>query len=124
MHVMVVEDDEALGQLLKRLLETVGYAVRVETRGATALSYMAEHKVDLVMLDIGLPDMDGLALAGKLRQTYHPWILPIMMLTGRDKPIEQLRGYAYGADAYLTKPCEPEEILKTAALLLGEAAIS
>jgi DNA-binding response OmpR family regulator len=54
-----------------------------------------------------------------VRQFFHPWTLPVLILTGMDKPVDQLRGFAFGADAYLTKPCEPEELIRTVSLLLG-----
>ncbi len=121
-RVLIVEDDEPLAHLLQLKLESEGFDVWTETRGTTALSYAAEHPLDLVILDLKLPDINGYEVAKELRKLYHPWVLPLLMLTGMDKPADQLRGFAHGADAYLTKPYEPDELSRTIALLLGEAA--
>lgn len=120
-RILVIEDDAAMARLLRVLLECAGYQVRAENSGAAALTEAAETPADLVILDLGLPDMNGYEVCRQLRQRFQPWSLPILMFTGMDKPVDQLRGFAFGADAYLTKPCEPEELLKTVALLLGHA---
>ena len=122
-RILVVDDDEAVARILRLRLESVGYHVHTEGGGATALLYAAEHPVDLVILDLRLPDINGYEVCRRLRQLFHSWSLPILMLTGLDQPVDQLRGFAHGADAYLTKPCEPSELLKTVALLLGEHAL-
>jgi len=96
--------------------------VASQTRGAAALSFAADHPLDLVILDLKLPDINGYEVAKELRKLYHPWVLPLIMLTGMDRPADQLRGFANGADAYLTKPYEPDELMRTIALLLGEGA--
>ena len=119
-HILVVEDEAALAQLLKWQLESGEFDVHVAHAGGAALQYAAEHRPDLVMLDLRLPDMHGYQVCRELRRLYHPWVVPILMLTGMDKPIDQLRGFAYGADAYMTKPYEPSELFKTISLLLGE----
>lgn len=119
-HILIVEDDEPLAHLLKMTLESEQCEVWMETRGTKALAYAAEHPLDLVILDLKLPDISGYEVAKALRKLYHPWVLPLLMLTGMDKPADQLRGFAHGADAYLTKPYEPEELMKTIGLLLGE----
>ena len=121
-RILIVEDDEPLAHLLKMKLESEGFEIWCETHGTAALSYAAEHPLDLVILDLKLPDVNGYEVAKELRRLYHPWVLPLLMLTGMDKPVDQLRGFAHGADAYLTKPYEPEELMKTIALLLGETA--
>lgn len=120
-RILIVEDDEALAELLKLRLEEEDFEVHVEPRGLPALNYASEHQLDLVILDLRLPDISGYDVAKRLRQLYHPWVLPVLMLTGMDKPVDQLRGFAFGADAYLTKPFNPDELMKTIALLLGEA---
>ena len=121
-RILVVEDDEPLAQLLKLKLESEGFMVHAVTRGMAALNYAADQPIDLVILDLKLPDVSGYEVAKELRKLYHPWVLPLLMLTGLEKPADQLRGFAHGADAYLTKPYEPDELMKTIALLLGEPA--
>ena len=119
-RILVIEDDEALVKLLRSILELAGYEVHAVRCGMTALDCVTDAQPALVILDLGLPDMNGYEVSRKLRQCFHPWSLPILMLTGMDKPVDQLRGFASGADAYLTKPCDPPELLKTVALLLGQ----
>ena len=120
-RILVIEDDAVMARLLRVLLEGTGYEVRTERSGAAALTEAADTPPYLVILDLGLPDMNGYEVCRQLRQRFNPWSLPILMFTGMDKPVDQLRGFAFGADAYLTKPCDPEELLKTVALLLGHA---
>ena len=119
-QILVVEDEEALARYLKWELESVGFEAQTVLLGKAGLQYAAEHQVDLVILDLRLPDIHGYQVAQELRKLYHPWAVPILMLTAMDQPIDQLRGFAHGAEAYLTKPCESSELLKTVGLLLGE----
>lgn len=121
-RILIVEDEEAIANLLKQYLDKEGFDVHVEWCGASALTYAAEHRPDLVILDLQLPDLHGYEVCKALRALYHAWTLPIIMLTGMDAPLDRLRGYAYGADAYLTKPFEPPALLPMITLLLGKAA--
>jgi len=119
-RILVIDDDPKQAKLLSALLGSVGYDVREEGSGTKALTCAAESQPDLVILDLGLPDMSGYEVCRRLRQYLHPWIMPILILSGWDKPSDQLRGFAHGADAYLTKPFDVPELLRTIALLLGE----
>ena len=119
-RILVVEDDQSLTKFLEQLLGTSGYDVETAGTGVGALRAVKEHQPHLVVLDLRLPDMSGYDVCKQLRQEFHSWALPILMLTGMDTPANQLRGYAHGADAYLTKPCDPPELLHTVNLLLGE----
>lgn len=121
-RILIVEDEAAIASLLQQCLEREGFDIHVESCGASALSYAAEHRPDLVMLDLQLPDLHGYEVCKALRALYHAWTLPIIMLTGMDAPLDRLRGYAYGADAYLTKPFEPPALVPMILLLLGKAA--
>lgn len=118
--IVVVEDDEQITRLLLLQLESAGYDVHTESSGRPALEYLLDHQPSLVILDLRLPDLDGYEICRELRKVYHSWIVPVMMLTGLGRPADQLRGYACGADAYLTKPFTQEELFETIALLLGE----
>lgn len=122
-RILIVEDDLSLARIMSRLLESVGYDVSHAPTGTAALAYADEHAIDLVILDLRLPDMDGYEVCAKLRHEFTAWSLPIVMLTGMDKPVDQLRGFARGADAYLTKPYDPPELIKTIGLLLGQATL-
>lgn len=122
--ILVVEDEADMAALLRERLESVGYEVHAEGSGGAGLAYVAEHQPHLVILDLRLPDLHGYDVCRELRKACHPWVLPILMLTAMDKPIDQLRGFAHGADAYLTKPFDSDELLKTVTLLLGETSIA
>jgi len=119
-QILLVEDETKISDVLADYLESVGFSVHSETHGAEAIKFAATHQPDLVILDLQLPDIHGYEVCKVLRQQYHSWVLPILMLTGMDAPMDQLRGYAHGADAYVTKPLEPPELLPTIELLLGK----
>lgn len=119
-RILVVEDDEALARITQAELSSRGFEVHTETRGGNALTYAADHPVDLVILDLGLPDMNGYEVCKQLRKLLHPWAIPVLMLTALQEPVDQLKGFANGADAYLTKPCGLEDLMKTISRLLGE----
>jgi len=118
-QIVVIEDDADMAALLKERLESVGYAVYTEGSGKGGLISAAEHRPDLVILDLRLPDLHGYEVCRELRKACHPWTLPIIMLTAMTRPIDQLRGFAHGADAYLTKPFDSKELLNTVTMLLG-----
>ena len=118
-RILVVEDEKTEARLLQLNLESAGFAVHTEGTGGAALRYAAEHPLDLVILDLKLPDISGYEVCRQLRKTRPEGVLTLM-LTGLVQPIDQLRGFAFGADAYLTKPCSITELMKTIFTLLGE----
>ena len=118
--ILVVEDDPEVAQVLRGRLESKGYETHIETTGESALNYAAKQGPDLVLLDVSLPDMSGLQVSKQLRKLYSRRELPIVMLTAKDQPVDQLYGLAHGADAYLTKPYNPSELTQTIKLCLGE----
>lgn len=123
-QVLIVEDEKGVAEVLKRRLESSGYATHTVARGKDALCYAAEHRADLIILDVMLPDLSGYEVSRELRKLHHRWDMPILMLTALSQPVDELRGFAHGADAYLTKPYEPTELLQTVALLLGQASVT
>ncbi len=120
--ILVVEDERAVGKVVKLFLESAGFEVHIASSGTAALRAVMAQQPALVILDVGLPDIHGYDVARLIRKT-HPQV-PLIMLTGMSRPIEQLRGFAYGADAYLTKPFQPLELLETVSLLLGQTTLS
>ena len=116
--ILVVEDDDRLANLLKRQLRAVGYEAETAARGATALSAVETQRPDLVILDLRLPDLSGYELCWMLRQLYDQAQLPIIVLTGVQKGLEELRREAVGANAYLYKPYDARELMKTIHRLL------
>jgi len=121
-RILVVEDDPGFSSTLERWLQLHGYEVHIEATGQGALGCALDYQPDVVILDLRLPDMSGYDVCRNLRQQFNPWELPVLMLTAMDSPADQLRGFAHGADAYLTKPVDLTELLKTIALITGEAA--
>lgn len=119
-RILIVEDEEKLARLMQQLLEAFGYEVQIMGRGTEAIAYAAEHRPDLVILDLRLPDLNGYEVCRRLRQRYHPSVMPVLMVTAMNEPVDQLRGLASGADAYLTKPYDSTELVKTVITLLEQ----
>jgi two-component system response regulator VicR len=119
-RILIVEDEVPLARMIQWRLQEAGYEVAAVHSGERALRQAAEQRPDLVVLDLKLPDMHGYQVCRELRRVCAPWAVPVLMLTGMDKPIDQLRGFAFGAEAYLTKPFMTGELLDTVAQLLGQ----
>jgi len=109
-RVLVVEDSDAIRSLLSILLERRGYEVKAASNGQTALEKAASG-IDLVLLDVGLPDMNGLEVCRRLRSNAATADLTIIMLTGRDHPGDVRDGLAAGADDFLTKPIDEAALM-------------
>ncbi len=108
--VLLVEDEEHLALGLRYNLENSGYEVRLVRTGREALSTIEQHTVDVVILDVMLPgDLDGYAVARAIRKAGR--YVPIIMLTARDLVDDRVRGIDAGADDYLTKPFDLDELL-------------
>ena len=118
-RILIVEDDEALARLVASHLDRAGYDAHVEHKGKPALAFAAEHRTDLVILDLMLPDSSGYEICLELRRLYHPWILPVVMLTGLNHPKDKLLGFSHGAEAYLMKPVPTSELLTAVEAMLG-----
>jgi len=114
-RVLVVEDDEEIAQVLQRSLRLEGYEVRVAADGEAALDQSAAFNPDLVILDLGLPKLDGMEVARRLRAADD---VPILMLTARDALEARVEGLDAGADDYLVKPFERQELLARLRALL------
>ncbi|MEA2257005.1 MAG: two-component system, OmpR family, response regulator MprA, partial [Solirubrobacteraceae bacterium] len=114
-RVLVVEDDEEIAQVLQRSLRLEGYEVRLAADGETALDHAAAFRPDLVILDLGLPKLDGMEVARRLRRGDD---VPILMLTARDALDARIEGLDAGADDYLVKPFERQELLARLRALL------
>ena len=113
--MLVVEDDDAIAQVLQRSLRMEGYEVRIAGDGVTALDEAHAFLPDLVILDLGLPRLDGLEVAKMLRRTDD---VPILVLTARDGVESRVEGLDAGADDYLVKPFERQELLARLRALL------
>ncbi len=114
-RVLVVEDDEEIAQVLQRSLRLEGYEVKLALDGQVALDVAGAFNPDLVILDLGLPKVDGIEVAKRLRA--HDDV-PILMLTARDAVESRVEGLDSGADDYLVKPFERQELLARLRALL------
>lgn len=116
--VLVVDDDPDLGFLVGDLLRRNRLDVVVETTGRDALRTLFERRPDLVILDLGLPDMDGLDVLERIRDLSD---LPVLLLTARDRDSDKVEGLGQGADDYLTKPFSNAELVARVHALLRRA---
>jgi DNA-binding response OmpR family regulator len=114
-RVLVVEDDEDIALVLQRSLRLEGYEVRIAGDGEAALDVATNFVPDLVVLDLGLPKLDGIEVAKRLREDDD---VPILMLTARDAVESRVEGLDSGADDYLVKPFERQELLARLRALL------
>jgi two-component system, OmpR family, response regulator MprA len=114
-RVLVVEDDEDIALALQRSLRMEGYEVRIAPDGEAALDAAGGFHPDLVVLDLGLPKLDGIEVARRLRSGGD---VPILMLTARDGVEDRVEGLDSGADDYLVKPFERQELLARLRALL------
>ena len=107
-HILIVDDDPQITSFLSRYLEKQHYTVSCTASAAEMHRVLAERHIDLVVLDIGLPDRDGFEIMRDMRTSSN---LPIIVLSGRDDPFDRVLGLEFGADDYVTKPFEARELL-------------
>lgn len=116
--VLVVEDDRDIRELLRRYLERAGHAVLTTGSGLEALRLVEASHVDLVLLDLGLPDLDGIEVLASARRVN----LPVVVLSARSTVEERINGLTAGADDYVTKPFSPTEVVLRVAAVLARAS--
>lgn len=109
-RILVVEDDFDISNMLRIYFTGQGYNVEVASRGSDALALTRKQSPDLIVLDIMLPDMDGYAVCRELRTTTRTSHIPIIFLTQRDERSDRIAGLELGADDYITKPFDIEEL--------------
>ncbi len=118
--ILVVDDEPKIIQLTQDYLENAGFSVLSAGDGERALAVIQIEKPDLVVLDLGLPGMDGLDVCRSIRKTSN---LPIIMLTARDEETDKLVGLELGADDYITKPFSPKELVARVRSVLRRSAL-
>lgn len=109
MRILLVEDDLPLAKALQQSLQSEGFVVNHVNQGKLALSALSTPDQDMIILDLGLPDMDGLEVLKLLRNQKSS--LPVIILTARDSIENKVKGLDYGADDYLVKPFEIQELM-------------
>lgn len=113
--VVVVDDDANIRELVRLYLEDEGYEIIQKTNGEEALAYVENHAVDLVIMDIMMPRMNGWDLCANLREFGE---MPILMITAKGEATDRIKGFKLGTDDYLVKPFDPVElVLRVKALL-------
>jgi two-component system phosphate regulon response regulator OmpR len=117
-RVLLIEDDIRLAEMVSEYLGGAGFEVSQVASGASALERLARQPYDALVLDLTLPDMDGLEVCRRLRVR---WNTPVLMLTARGEPMDRVVGLELGADDYLPKPFEPRELLARLRALLRRA---
>ena len=121
-QIMVVDDDRNTRRLLQAVLEADGYKVLTAENGEDALALMDSEYVDLVVLDIMMPKMDGYEFTRTLRETNNN--LPVLMVSAKELPSDKKHGFLVGTDDYMTKPIDEEEMLWRIKALLRRAKIA
>jgi DNA-binding response OmpR family regulator len=106
--ILVVDDADHIRKLVRKLLEGAGHEVVEAANGRECLQRLYTLKPDLVLLDVSMPDMDGWTALERIREL--TWV-PVLMLTASDTPPERVKGLRGGADDYILKPFEPDELL-------------
>ena len=121
-HILVVEDDRHTRMLLQAILEHDGYTAYTANNGEEALDMLEKEHVDLVVLDIMMPKMDGYEFTKTLRENDNN--LPILMVSAKQLPADKRKGFLVGTDDYITKPIDEEEMLLRIKALLRRARIA
>ena len=115
-NILIVEDDLNQRKLMQRVLEQFGYTVTLACDGVDALEQLEKKHVDLIILDIMMPRMDGYEFTSTLRQS--GCNIPILMVSAKQSPVDKRKGFIIGTDDYMTKPVDEEEmVLRVGALL-------
>jgi two-component system, OmpR family, alkaline phosphatase synthesis response regulator PhoP len=118
---MVVDDNPDIITIVKTILEGKGYNVLSASSGQELLSLLDNQKPDLIILDIMMPEMDGLEVLGRLKGVTETASIPVILLTAKVQYEDVLGGYKLGADYYITKPFTSTQLVNGINLLLGES---
>jgi DNA-binding response OmpR family regulator len=116
--ILVVEDESSIASFVSLYLKNAGYAVKTASTGSEALTQVAVQEPALIVLDLMLPDIDGIEVCKRVRQHSD---VPILMLTARDEDVDKIIGLEVGADDYLTKPFNPRELVARIRSILRRA---
>lgn len=119
--IMVVDDNPDIITIVKTILEGKGYQVLSASSGQELLNLLTDRKPDLIILDIMMPEMDGLEVLGRLKAVTETASIPVILLTAKVQYEDVLGGYKLGADYYITKPFTSTQLVNGINLLLGES---
>ncbi len=121
-HILVAEDDKSASRLMKAILKHAGYEVYTAGNGIEALDVMDKQHIDLIVLDVMMPKMDGYEFTEQLRSCGN--MVPILMVTAKQLPEEKCKGFLVGTDDYMVKPVNKEELLLRIKALLRRSQIA
>lgn len=107
-HILIVEDEQEIAVAIEAYLLNQGYLVTLASNGVEALEVVYSQSIDLAIVDVMMPKMDGITFTMKLRETHH---FPVIMLSAKSEEVDQIMGLNMGADDYVTKPFRPLELL-------------
>ena len=116
--ILVIEDDETMRGALKRIFEAEGFVVKLAADGTQLAGVLDDSPIDLIILDIGLPWINGLELAKLLKENDDLKQIPLIFVSGKTSDFDVKRGFDAGADDYIKKPFDIEKIVKTVQTLL------
>ena len=117
--VLVVEDESSIASFVALYLKNAGYSVRTAATGSEALAQFQASQPAIIVLDLMLPDIDGIEVCRRIRKSSD---VPILMLTARDEDVDKIIGLEVGADDYLTKPFNPRELVARVKSILRRAS--
>ena len=117
-HILVVEDDHDIADLIVHYLQNAGHTTHRLSSGADVMSRLRDHQTDLVVLDVMLPGLSGMAVCRAMREQEPTSQIPVIMLTARGEEADRLAGFDLGADDYVTKPFSPKELVARVAARL------
>lgn len=118
-RILIAEDDEIVGDIVRDALISAGHGVGVLDNGKDALQTIVARRPDLVILDCNMPELGGMLVLRELRKLPDFFDLPVLILTGRQSRKDSDLAYFEGADDYMTKPFDPEEVVFRVEQLLG-----
>jgi CheY-like chemotaxis protein len=118
--ILVVDDNPDSVAIMRGILESRGYDVAAASGGAEALQFLKKEAVDLVLLDIMMPEMNGMEVLQRIKEDAASGRLPVILVTAKTQDEDLLSGYQYGADYYITKPFTAKQLLYGIELILGK----
>ncbi|MBI4767657.1 MAG: response regulator [Deltaproteobacteria bacterium] len=118
-RILIVDDDELVLMAMRELLKSQNYEVLTFSRGSEALKKIDQEALDLMILDIVMPEMDGFELCKKIRETARGRNTPILFLSAKNQEEDQKRGLEVGANLFISKPINPQRLLALIADILG-----
>ena len=117
-NILIVDDNLDSIMILRSILETHGFSVRVAQSGPEALTLLKSEVPDLMLLDVMMPEMSGFEVLERIKTTHATSKVPVIMVTAKVQDEDVLTGYQHGADYYITKPCTAKQLLYGIGLVL------